>query len=152
MEESEERFRRHMPRSGDLTLIILKGHLLVEEQLNAFIAAHMQRPEELDSARLSFSQRVALAKALAPSRSKHFDAVNKLNRLRNDLAHRLESQDRDRLIEEFALPARDEPRPIANRLKDRIAFMCGFLEGATEGVLESKGGKRSADNLTTRTP
>lgn len=90
-----ERFREHLPIGGDLTLMILKGHLLIEEQLNLLLATRIPRFAALEKAELSAIQRIMLAEAvIEEERSDGSDAwlwpaVRKLNKLRNDIAHTL---------------------------------------------------------------
>jgi len=91
--ESLDHFFVHMPdEHSDLTLIVLKGHLLLEQRVREFIGERMLSPKALDSARLSFFQLVCLAEALTfpnedPKRM--WDFLRKLNSLRNQLAHDL---------------------------------------------------------------
>jgi hypothetical protein len=94
----DSRFRRHFPRrSNDFTLIVLKGHLLLEESANRLLAALLRRPEAIESANLRFYQKLCLIRALIPaggrkegSISRTLDAAEKLNELRNKQAHHLD--------------------------------------------------------------
>jgi len=58
-----ERFRRLLPLRN-LEFTVLKGHLLVEEQLQVFLEASCRHPGFLEDARLSFSQKARLTQAL----------------------------------------------------------------------------------------
>jgi hypothetical protein len=93
-EEAADRFARLMP-SGDLTLIVLKGHLLIEERLFDLVEHRMKAPPKLGDARLRFPQLVHLARAIhgGEDLDKVGQVLLALNSLRNDLAHRLESKD-----------------------------------------------------------
>jgi hypothetical protein len=54
-EEFDGRFRRHFPRrSNDFALVVLKGHLLVEESVNHLLTALLHRPEAIEGANLRF--------------------------------------------------------------------------------------------------
>src|SRR5688572_17947526 len=57
MAEVDARFRRLMPKTTDLTLLVLKGHLLIEEELQAFLEMSVKEPKALDDARLTFIQK-----------------------------------------------------------------------------------------------
>lgn len=87
------RFWKHLPlQSADETLIVLKGHLLVEELLHSFCESAVPNPQFLHKS--SFPQTVALARALdagvkVPDWA--WGAVGMLNELRNMLAHKLEA-------------------------------------------------------------
>jgi hypothetical protein len=53
-----------MPLTTDLSLLILKGHLLVEEQIDRLITRMCEAPKFLDEARLTFFQKFCLTLAL----------------------------------------------------------------------------------------
>jgi hypothetical protein len=92
----EGRFRCHFPRrSNDFTLVVLKGHLLMEESVNRLLAALLYRPEAIEGANLRFYQKLCLIRALAPVGPngvvfRFADAAEKLNTMRNKLAHHLD--------------------------------------------------------------
>lgn len=143
-EDAENRFRRHLSNLRDVTLIVLKGHLLAEEQLNEWLSLQLSNPGALTAGRFSFSQRLCLARALV--RQGHcddlFDHVGKLNTLRNKFAHRLEPDQLDLQIKNFlrgiespAAPVEEfEKEPTSRRLKRCIALLCGQLAGMREGA------------------
>jgi hypothetical protein len=54
LEDPKRRFLRLIPKSNDLTLVVLKGHLLIEEQLDFFIERITREPKALNGARLIF--------------------------------------------------------------------------------------------------
>ena len=92
LEDDAQRFVRLMPE-GDLTLVVLKGHLLIEEQLYVLLERRVAAPNKLRGLRLRFPQLVELAQALYGGDD--LERIGRvcfaLNTLRNDLAHRLES-------------------------------------------------------------
>ena len=61
----ETHLRRCLPGSNDLGLIILTGHLLLEEEIDGLIFENLANPAALQQAGLSFPQRLCLARALA---------------------------------------------------------------------------------------
>ena len=103
--QSKELFNKHFSEfPDDLTLIVLKGHLLVERSLTAIISHYAQPSADLASVGLRFYQKVALAKALVPSfififPLEFWSFVDLLNQLRNDLAHQLESKKLEKHLE-----------------------------------------------------
>lgn len=137
--DSFGRFLTHLPRSDDLTLIVLKGHLLVEEEINEILRMRLAEPKAIFDARLSFSQRIAVLKALSGRDSEEifrFAAIEALNSLRNQLAHNLEPKDIEKrvaaFLREFEDPERGEEysqESISRRLKRCVAFLCGMLAG-----------------------
>jgi hypothetical protein len=143
--ESEyERFRRLLPPLVNLELVVLKGHLLIEEQLQGFLRAISRHPKSLDDARLNFMQTVHLARALGGL--PHCDRslwtlVVDLNKLRNRLAHRLEPGDIAAAVDdilrnywqgEFKKPT--SPRQRAARLRQTLALNIAMLLGHARGA------------------
>ncbi len=141
-----ERHKAHLPDGKDLTLLVLKGHLLVEEGLDEVIAAACPEPQHiLEMNGLTFRMKARIARAL----SGHivfpglWPLIDALNTLRNDLAHKLDSpklQDRlgafmNQRKEHMKLLC-EEPidpmnREAANeRLRSDISLLVGQLTGA----------------------
>jgi hypothetical protein len=86
----------HLPHYQDSTeLILLKGHLLVEELLRNYIDRKLPNPDQFKHDQFSFSKILMLCRALTPTkvRSWSFDAAKKLNAVRNKVAHELDSPD-----------------------------------------------------------
>jgi hypothetical protein len=92
--ESYDHFLRHMPDGdADLTLIVIKGHLLIEQKIREFVSARMFTREAISKAELTTFQAICLAEALTlPRREpRQFWAIlYRLNKLRNEIAHNLE--------------------------------------------------------------
>lgn len=86
------KFVLKLPHTGDPTLVVLKAHLLLEEQLRLLVDERMLRPEALQTAELECNQIICLAEALTGDALSPamWAALRKLNKLRNDLAHQLE--------------------------------------------------------------
>jgi len=130
-----------LPVGDDLDLIVLKGHLLIEERLRDIVRVPLaRRPTSLDEARLRFAQLATLARGMVyeESRDWTFQAVNKLNSIRNDLVHELDPQCVEKLTEELVAilkPHIDVTRRLggegpAGRLRSAIAFLYGMLDSA----------------------
>ncbi len=96
-----ERVMAHLPVDGEPSLVVLKAHLLVEEQLWALIYARLGMNEDLLARfkkRFQSSADIALiAEALVSEEDVAFHeahwlwkAIEKLNSVRNRLAHDLE--------------------------------------------------------------
>ena len=86
------RFAAHMPQTRDLTLAVLKGHLLIEEMLTEVIMSMLPHPEFFD-VRAGFERKLALTGGLSwDQQNCHiWDLILTLNSLRNVVAHNLES-------------------------------------------------------------
>jgi hypothetical protein len=79
-------------------MILLKAHLLIEEQLQLFLDCSVRDASLLTRARFSFAQKLVLAEALHAKPDCFgygwvWEAVRRLNTLRNQMAHNLEPED-----------------------------------------------------------
>lgn len=132
---------KHMPQGDDLILIVLKGHLLIEEMLQEIIDISVANPAELENARFSFAHKLCLARALdhdhEPKRQM-FLLIEKVNALRNQLAHNLEPADLERRVRDVVslfLSEVDNPQsrdvykaePVPEQLRTTCLFLLGFL-------------------------
>ena len=86
------RFYKLIPRSEDSAIVILKIHLLVEEQVRAFVNERIANSASLTQADLTCHQAICLAEALCTEdiHPQLWEAARKLNELRNKIAHNLE--------------------------------------------------------------
>lgn len=104
------------PRVGDPTYSILRSHLIFEELLRDLMALNFNHPEALDGARLTFAQVLVIAKAgaifLKPNLW-YWTALEKLNKLRNLLAHHIDIQEINKKSDELA-------KFIANEIKTSL--------------------------------
>ncbi len=89
---SFRRFYTLLPRGDDSVLVILKLHLLVEEQVRAFVDERLHNNAALEQARLNCHQAICLAESLCAEdiHPNIWEAARRLNHLRNEVAHNLE--------------------------------------------------------------
>lgn len=130
---------KNLPGEGDLSLIILKGHLLIEELLFALVSSAAKDASAIKSAGLSYYQLVWIAKALFEDDrlSPFWDAMLKLNTLRNTLAHQLEPRDLSEKLRLFSLAGSGgKAEAVDLVLSNPVAVMvssietiCGMLTG-----------------------
>ncbi len=136
----------HLPIEDDYLLIILKGHLLIEEQLVRVISRAFPYPEHLPE-RQTYALRLRLAKALRYDQAhpEIWSIAYKLNGFRNDYAHELsppgiqaeidkwgDGAERvlvDAGILEQSIAARDGPNCLRN-----IILAAYILLGRIDGV------------------
>ena len=92
--EAFRRFVTHLPRENDATLAILKGHLLIEEQVRNILEERVAKPKAIKEAQLDCFQAICLAEAFCNDESNPdlWDTLKKLNNLRNDIAHKIEDR------------------------------------------------------------
>ncbi|WP_156337321.1 hypothetical protein [Achromobacter aegrifaciens] len=101
--QNDERFFRIVHPTADELTVILKGHLLVEEQLRSITRSSVANPRYFDEAKLTFSNALCLARAVAG----HFNegacwvAAEQLNTVRNKIAHRAEPGPAAALLDRF---------------------------------------------------
>jgi hypothetical protein len=139
--------------SDDLTLIILRAHLLTEELLRRILRKHTIDPSALKETRLTFFQVLRIVQALTahPSRDSLWQEAENLNHLRNILAHRADPNI-EQLVDAFLtkFPHRRSERDSNSPDRDRILALRGQLAqflGALEFVLQ-----KSPDHLLQRSP
>jgi hypothetical protein len=89
-------FLESLPHGKDIELVLLKGHLLIEEQIRQIIHSRLRNPGVFAEAnsQLGAHQAIQLAKAFFPPAHmpEIWKATLKLNQLRNDIAHNLWSK------------------------------------------------------------
>jgi hypothetical protein len=96
------KFFKNLPHGKDITLVVLKGHLLLEEQVRAIVDERLVTPSALLDSRFDCHQAICLAEALCPKDvdPSVWKAAKKLNRIRNDVAHNLSPKGlNDRLMD-----------------------------------------------------
>ena len=144
-ELAEKRFLRLMPKTQDLSLIVLKGHLLIEEILQEIINQHLKEPDALSDARLTFFHRLRLVQALTGKTARVWKSVEKLNQIRNQLAHKLEPSDLESRIDEFikdwaedTFTTCSDSKERAKRLRNTLALICGYAVGYGEALISMR--------------
>lgn len=113
--DSLEKFEQHLP-TENADLIILKGHLLIEQLLDKYLYINLEQPNKLNNAKFTFSQKVALVSAM------HHDTncdwlwcnIKKLNKLRNELSHTLERNKFIDMIFDFMTSVNNSPEHEEN--------------------------------------
>ncbi len=78
-----------LERFDEITVLVLNGHLILDRLLTEGIENFVLHPSKLDGARLSFSQKLQLARSMSTSSqdSTMWKLIEKVNRVRNVLAH-----------------------------------------------------------------
>jgi hypothetical protein len=96
-----KRFQEEMSSVDDLVHVLLKGHLLIEEALTRILELYLFYPEHLTDARLTFNQKALLCRALCLRKNQkgEWELISSLNSLRNELAHKLRSPEREKRLQ-----------------------------------------------------
>lgn len=139
VEKGVRDYLEHMPEGNDLILIVLKGHLLIEQLLEQIIQTVVAHGAVLANHRFQFSQKVPLARSMAWSQrdNKLWDFIVALNTYRNDVAHSLGSEKSEARLKkvmeahEATLTAEElnevSGQSDADRLRHAIMLTMGFL-------------------------
>ena len=142
------RFLKLLPHGQDLTLVILKGHLLIEEQVRQIIDERMKKPEALKDARIECYQAICIAEAFCPEEHEYiWNSVKKLNKIRNELAHQTEPVGLDDRIDDFvksipwAHDAEDRQKRIEFTLWTLFEAVSSLVKRPTAAVHELVKGK-----------
>jgi hypothetical protein len=151
-----DRVSQHLPKGNDLTLVALKGHLLVEKALDEVIATGCVEPQHLEKVEIPFRVKAALARALFGHILWRgvWPLIKSLNTIRNDLAHNLDSPKLQERIIHFLSVRREQaplihdapqipidPSEIADCFRSDVSMLLGQLEG---GVIMIRTYSRSA--------
>lgn len=101
--ESFRRFLSLLPHGKDTELVLLKAHILIDEQIHQIINGRVKNPDALKDGRLECHQAICLAQSFFPPEFQPFlwDALKKLNKMRNDIAHKAENTGLHDRIEGF---------------------------------------------------
>ena len=132
-----ERVLQHLPRSGDITLIALKGHLLIEEMLDEIIWAHCKSPDALQDVEIRFPAKIKLVLALTGTHelAQVWSLCEKLNSLRNSLAHKIEHPAAQKKLNAFfAGFGNDYDWQPTTQGADDLWSAIAILIGAIQGV------------------
>jgi hypothetical protein len=103
LSEKSERFHKALVVFDEFSQTVLKGHLLLEEELSAILAKKIGDHEVVSEAKLTFFQKLKLVQAAYGQEipSETWLAIEKLNSLRNQMAHSLDSPKVSKLISEL---------------------------------------------------
>lgn len=147
MDDILSKFNRYIRKDDDLTVIVLKGHLIVEEELEQIINKFLPNAEAVNRAKFSFFSKASLAQAICWKRPNDeiWPLIFAINSLRNDLAHNLESDKRvikvEKVLQQHAEMSVNDPDyhdfiQLSNEKQLILAFMhvLGFLQNFKKDV------------------
>jgi hypothetical protein len=139
IQDTGKLIKEHLPKSNDLELIVLKGHILLEYLLNQIIKIKSEYNLEIENTTFSFNQKIEILVILniIENNSDIFQILKIWNNLRNQIAHKLYFDRKlvDKLIKlsvnwtkgEGHLPNNDNER--ARAMKFIIPATSGYLTG-----------------------
>ena len=144
------RFMEHMPRpDSDLVVVVLKAHLLIEEQVWGVVVGRLSLNDDARkrfSDTFDFGHLALIAEAAVPAKDVEFydagwvwKAVEKINTLRNRIAHDLEPaglDDRLKDISDAVLMDYEKREPRSDFYL--VVFnVCAVLSNLARPVTES---------------
>ena len=123
-------FNRDLPYAND----VLKGHLLCEELLWEIVLSVCRDKDVVKDARLTFAQKLRLVQAIHGQALPIWSGLEKLNKVRNELAHGLATEKLDVRVDEFVAHAKkaypattDWSEERAHNLRLAIVVTNGYL-------------------------
>lgn len=135
-EELAEKYWALLPHE-DLTLTVLRGHLMVERFLWEILLEACPKKERLEKARISFPLLHALAEALTPARVPNgvWMGITELNQLRNALAHNLEPTDIEQKVNDLFHASIREASKNGIEIPEQLAFRAALAIASVIGRL-----------------
>ena len=138
LDAMKRKIEEHFAQLDETVLVVLKGHLLIEEALDTVISEFVFHPEFIQAANLRFAQKLSIARAMSLDEhdNEMWGLASGINSLRNELAHSLRSSKRAariqavldlyfRLADNAPTDVRNQPEHVV--LFFAIGFFLGFL-------------------------
>ena len=135
--------QKHVHSQSEPELLLLKGHLILEQCLNELLRVYIADTDALDKLNLTFSRKLDLLGALGHHRyspGANGDAqIRELNRIRNKLAHRLDFEDYQSDFKRWACSVVGHTPKSMNRrttylntVRRAFVLLAAFLSGVAE--------------------
>jgi hypothetical protein len=121
--------------ADDITVVILKGHLIIEAELIDICGRLLKNPAALGGENMRFAFRLKLVRALVGDDEfpdAWWRAIEELNTIRNKLTHHLEPKDLETSITQFIqrftdMNQEDKDKPMREQLIYCLMYLCGGL-------------------------
>jgi hypothetical protein len=137
------RYATFLPDTDDVSLVVLKGHLILEELLLALVERHCFNPNSLAKARLSFAQITYVAQAIfrLPESAPWWEPIRQLNTLRNSLVHQLQPNELEKKVNELyslcwksrrEVARQTEPSTLSQKTTYSVIYLMGQLAALDE--------------------
>ncbi len=140
-----------LKKYNEMEMILLKGHLVLEQLLNQLIYAHQLDGKHVDSMRLMFGKNLELVMVLDRRLLKdEYPHLKEINRIRNKVAHELFF---DKYHDDLKKWASDvlgyTPKTIntkktyKNHVVKAFSWLAGILTGTCKAVEAIKGSNKA---------
>ncbi len=136
-----DRFLKLLPHGRELDLVILKAHLLIEEQVNALIQERLKNSSViLGEERFESYYRICLAQSFFPPDFQPWlwRALKQMNKLRNRVAHKIEPEGLDNVIEDLIQSMPGEFGKVGSTRQERFELTLWSLFDAVSELVESR--------------
>lgn len=144
-------FIKTMPKSDDITLIVIKGHLLLEEQLRNLFKSNFNNPKALNKSKFEISQIITMVEAIFENDEKNnnfWESIRKLNTIRNDIAHNIENKGLNDKVNNLIKISNkilslkiEDTETIENKLKLCITGLAAHLISLATHAIENRKSK-----------
>ena len=147
---------RHLRTRDDIEMMLLKGHLILEQALNQVLLGYVTSEKSLRELNLMFSKKLDLVVAISgngylPDR---IAQLREINRIRNKLAHHLDFTDFHTDLKRWACNVLaytpktiGRKRTYRNTLMKAFYLLAGMLSGMAIGRVEALKGERSNNSF-----
>jgi hypothetical protein len=134
------KMKEHFAEIDEITQVVLKGHLMLEELFNSILQKCLFNPEVLDACNLRFVQKMYLVRGfcISPHGEGIWELVAAINALRNGIAHSLDREQRQKKFDRMkAIYLRELEHPwLADDDRDQpdhVVFL--FAVGLCHGFI-----------------
>jgi len=136
----ENIIKENLESLEDVELILLKGHLVIEQLLTEMLELELKEPQRLKSIKPMFYKKLEMYLAISGNSvlSKGLEkTLKELNSLRNKLAHNLKHPDFESQLTTWVQHAAkkriedtSDPEIIKTQLIESISYISAFMSGA----------------------
>ncbi len=130
IENKAKLFSDSFKELSDIESIIIRGHILIEHELNDAITRSISNPSEFKSEKFTFSQKTILCYMIGIG-NRFKSEINTINKLRNQIAHTLSYDEKyiDLILKEINLKSNDlhVGKSRVDALGASVSYICGAL-------------------------
>ncbi|KGO98676.1 hypothetical protein [Novilysobacter defluvii] len=147
---------RHLRTKDDIEMILLKGHLILEQALNQMLLGYIKSEKGLSELNLMFAKKLDLLVALSGQSygADEIAQLREINRIRNKLAHQLDFTDFHGDLKRWAChvvgytpKTIDRKQTYRSTLMKAFYLLAGMLSGMAQGRADALRAERSNNSF-----
>ncbi|MEA9563218.1 MULTISPECIES: hypothetical protein [unclassified Xanthomonas] len=148
---------RHLRTKNDIEMLLLKGHLILEQTLNQMLLCYFEDEKAISSLNLMFTKKLDLFEALSGRPSGFEEEIahlREINRIRNKLAHQLDFTGMHADLKCWACgvvgytpKSIDRKQTYRNTLLKAFYLLTGMLSGMARGRRDVMRAERSNNSF-----